>query len=72
MLGVKKGKGHKLLLNAVSWYCDEELGGSRVDSVGCESCRCSRSPLVSKICGFVPPGYFEEDNKTLILSITVC
>jgi hypothetical protein len=51
---VKKGKGHKLLLNVPSWYCDEELGGPRVDSVGCKSCRCSRSPLVSKMCGFGP------------------
>jgi hypothetical protein len=65
-LGVKKGKGCKLLLNVPSWYCDEELGGLRVDSVGCKSCRCGRSPLVSKMCAFGPLDYlFKEDDKTL-------
>lgn len=69
---MKKGKGCKLLLNVPSWYCDEEPGGPRVDSVGCKSCRC-RSPLVSKMCGCGPFGYlFKEDDKTLVLSVTVC
>jgi len=71
-LRVKKGKGCKLLLYVPFRYCDEELGGPGVDSVGCKSWRCRRSPLVSKMCGFGPLGYlFKVDDKTLILSVTV-
>ena len=69
---MKKGKECELLLNVPSWYCDEESGGPRLDRVGCKSCRCRRSPLVSKMCGFGPLGnLFKEDGKTLILSVTV-
>jgi hypothetical protein len=60
---VKKGNGRKLQLNVPYWYCDEEIGGPGVDSVACKSCRYSRSPLVSKMSGFVTLGYlFQEDN----------
>ena len=43
-----------------------------MESVGCKICRCSRSPLVSKMCGFGTIGYlFGEDKKALILSISI-
>ena len=70
-LGVKKGKECELLLNVPSWYCDEESGGPRLDRVGCKSCRCRRTPLVRKMCGFGPLGYlFKEYWVSLSVSIS--
>jgi hypothetical protein len=37
--------------------CDEEIGGSGVDSVGCKCCRCGRNILVSKMVVFSHVGY---------------
>ena len=71
-VGGKEGEGTQATFKCAVLVSDEELGGPRVDRVGCKTCRCSRSPLVRKMCGFGPLCYlFVEDNKTLILSITV-